>query len=144
MKCSCRQCGIRSLPKASTDGRGWDLNRRPLDLGSEALAVYATGSPSSGLVDRCFLASFTAMKSLVRSYISTTNLSSRDIDSSLTSSGMSSSSLKVSVTSGKAAHVSYAVFFPLPENADTVSHPVRAWKMERVVHFLGSIVEQSL
>ncbi|KAK3878934.1 hypothetical protein Pcinc_016476 [Petrolisthes cinctipes] len=72
----------------------------------------------------CFLASFTSIMSLVRSYINTTKRSSSDIDSSLTSLGMRKSSSKASVTSGNTFQISQAVFFPLPVNEDTVSHPV--------------------
>ena len=77
----------------------------------------------------CFLASFTSMVWLVRSYISTTKHSSSDIDSSVISLGMRKSSSKASVTSGNPFQISQAVFFPLPANEDTVSHPVRIWKM---------------
>ena len=49
----------------------------------------------------CFLASFTSMLSLVRSYTTTTNRSSSDIASSLTSVDMPWNSLHTSVTSGK-------------------------------------------
>ena len=82
----------------------------------------------------CFLATFTSMMSLVRSYISTTKRSNSYIDSSLTSLGMRNSSSKASITSGNTFQISQAVFFPLPANEDTVSHPVRAWKMGRVAH----------
>ena len=34
-------------------------------------------------------------------------------------------------------HVSKAVFLPRPQNADTVSHPVTAWKKGKPVHMLG-------
>ena len=74
----------------------------------------------------CFLVSFTSMLSLVRSYISTRNISSRNIDSSLTSFGIPRSSLKALVTSGKDLQVTQAVYFPLPSKKDTVSHPVKA------------------
>lgn len=77
-------------------------------------------------VKRCFLASFTFMLSLVQSYISTTNRSSSNIDSSLTSLGIHGSSLNASVISGKVFQVNQAVFFPLPANVDTVSHLVKA------------------
>ena len=63
----------------------------------------------------CFLASFISIMSLVRSFISTTNLSSRDIGFSLASEDMHSSSVNASVTSGNTLHVAHAVFFPLPE-----------------------------
>ena len=91
----------------------------------------------------CFLASFTSMMSLVRSYISTMKRSSSDIDSSVTSPGMRKSYSKASVTSGNTFQISQAVFFPPPVNKDTVSHPVRAWKMGRVAHCLGFMVAAS-
>ena len=68
-----------------------------------------------------------------------TNLSSHDIDSSLTAEGSRSSSMNASVTSRNALHVAHTVFFPLPEK-DTVSHPVKAWKMGRVLQYLESIL----
>ena len=52
---------------------------------------------------------------LVRLYMSSTNFSSRDIDSSLISEGMHLSSSNAPVTSGNVLHVTHAVFFPLPE-----------------------------
>ena len=67
----------------------------------------------------CFLASFISIMPLVRPYKSTTNLSSRDIGSSLTSEGMHSSSTNALVTSGNALHVVHAVFFPLTEKKGT-------------------------
>ena len=93
-------------------------------------------------VKSCFLASFTSVLSLVRSYISTTNCScsSSNIDHSLTSLGMHRSSLNASFTSGKDFQVSQAVFFPLPANAATVSHPVKACSTGRVRHCVGFIV----
>ena len=63
--------------------------------------------------------------SLVRLYMSSTNFSSHDIDSSLISEGMHSSSMNASVTYGNALYVAHAVCFPLPEKGDTVSHPVK-------------------
>ena len=63
--------------------------------------------------------------------MSSTNLSSRDIDSALTSEGINSSSMNAPVTSGNALHVAHAVCFLLSEEEDTVSHPVKAWTMER-------------
>ena len=39
--------------------------------------------------------------------------------------------MKVSVISGKAAHVFHAVFFPIPNIADVTSHPVNEWKKRR-------------
>jgi len=82
----------------------------------------------------CFLASFTSVLSLVQSYISTTNRSSGNIDPSRTSLGMHRSSSNASFTSGKDVQVFQAVFFPLPANADTVSHPVEACSTGRVRH----------
>ena len=87
----------------------------------------------------CFLASFISMVSLMSSHISTTNLSSHDIDSSLTAEGSRSSSMNASVTSRNALHVAHTVFFPLPEK-DTVSHPVKAWKMGRLLQYLEFIL----
>ena len=52
-------------------------------------------------VKSCYLASFTFMLSLFRSYINITNRSSNNIDHSLTSLGRHRSSLKASFTSGK-------------------------------------------
>ena len=83
----------------------------------------------------CLLASFISIVSLVLSYMNTTNLSSHDIDSPLTAEGMRSSSMNASVTSRD----THTVFFPLPEK-DTVSHPVKAWKMGRLWQYLESIV----
>ena len=105
-------------------------------------AAWVGGMSSSVLplcAKSCFLASFISIVSLVLSYMSTTNLSSHDIDSSLTAEGMRSSSMNASVTSRNALHVAYTVFFPLPEK-DTVSHPVKAWKMERLLQYLESIL----
>ena len=87
----------------------------------------------------CFLASFVSIVSLVLSHMSTTNLSSHDIDSLLTTEGSRSSSLNASVTSRNALHVAHTVFFPLPEK-DTVSHLVKAWKMGRLLQYLESIL----
>ena len=50
------------------------------------------------------------------------------------------SSLKALVTSDKDFQVFHAVFFPLPEKADTVSHPVKARKTRSVRHCVGVIV----
>ena len=91
----------------------------------------------------CFLASFTSLMSLARSYISTTMRSSSDIDSSLTSLGMRNSSSKASVTAGNTFQISQAVFFRLPTNEDTESHPMRAWKMGRVAHRFGFMAAAS-
>ena len=33
-------------------------------------------------------------------------------------------------------HISYVVFVPPPKKAETVSHPVNAWKNERALHVL--------
>ena len=84
-----------------------------------------------------FLALLTSMQSLVQSYISTTKCSSRDIDSSLTSVIMAVSSRNASFTSEMDFHVSHAVFFPLPANADVVSHPVMVWKIGSVLVLVG-------
>ena len=88
----------------------------------------------------CFLASFSSMLSLVPSYISTTTHSNSNTDPSLTSLGMHKSSLKALVTSEKDFQVSHSVFFSLPAKADTVSHPVKAWKTGSVKHCVGVIV----
>ena len=53
---------------------------------------------------------------------------------------MHRSSLKALVTSDKDFQVSHAVFFPLPEKADTVSHPVKARKAGSVRYCVGVIV----
>ena len=87
-----------------------------------------------------FLASFISVMSLMRLYMSTRNLSSSDIDSSLTSEGTHSSSMNASVTSENALHVAHAVVIPLPEMENTVSHRVKAWKMGRLEQYLGSMV----
>ena len=71
--------------------------------------------------------------------MSTTNLSSHDIDSSMTAEGMRSSSMNASVTFRNALHDAHTILFPLPEK-DTVSHPVKAWKMGRLWQYLESIV----
>ena len=105
-------------------------------------AAWVGGMSSSVLplcAKSCFLASFISIVSLVLSCMSTTNLSSHDIDSLLTAEGSRSSSMNAPVTSRKALHVAHAVFFPLPEK-DTVSHPVKAWKMERLLQYLESIL----
>ena len=80
-------------------------------------------------VKSCFQASFTS----IMSYINTTKRSSSDNESSLTSLGMHKSSSKASVTSGNTFKISQAVFFPLPANEDTVSHPVRTVCMATVL-----------
>ena len=88
----------------------------------------------------CFLVSFTSVLSLVQSYISTTNRSNSNIDPSLILLGMHRSSLKSLVTSEKDFQVSYAVLFPLPSKADTVSHPKKAWKTGSARRHVGVIV----
>ena len=105
-------------------------------------AVWVGGMSPSVLplcAKSCFLASFISIVSLVLSYMSTANLSSHNIDSSLTAEGMRSSSMNASVTSRNALHVAHTVFFPLPEK-DTVSHPVKAWKIGRPLPYLESIL----
>ena len=105
-------------------------------------AAWVGGMSSSVLplcAKSCFLASFISIVSLVLSYKSTTNLLSHDIDSSLTAQGSRSSSINASVTSRNALRVAYTVFFPLPEK-DYVSHPVKAWKMGRLLQYLESIL----
>ena len=92
------------------------------------------------LVNNSFLALLISKTSLVLSYMRITNLSICDCAFSVRFPCILVSSSKASVTSGYTFHVSQAVFSPLPPNADTVSHPVKAWKMGRTVDFRGSIV----
>ena len=104
-------------------------------------AAWLGGMSSSVLPLRaksCFLASFISIVSLVL-YMSTTNLSSHDIDSSMTAEDMRSSSMNAPVTSRNALHVAHTVFFPLPQK-DTVSHLVKAWKIRRLLQYLESIL----
>ena len=71
-------------------------------------AAWVVGMSSSVLplcAKSCFLASFISIVSLVLSHMSTTHLSSHDIDSSLTAEGSRSSSMNASVTSRNALHV---------------------------------------
>ena len=43
--------------------------------------------------------------------------------------------LNTGPTSGQTAHVCYAVVFPLPRKAETMSQPVKAWKKSMPLHF---------
>ena len=42
------------------------------------------------------------------------------------------------------AHTTQAVFFPIPQNADTMSHPVNAWKMDKRADYPGPIASTIL
>ena len=58
----------------------------------------------------------------------TTNLYNVFRSVSVTSVGKWLSLLKISMTSSNTSHVCHADFFPFPLQADTTSHPVKAWK----------------
>ena len=83
---------------------------------------------------RCFLANssylalFTAYVSVPRSYIMQTDVSIISISVSRGECGLLLRWVNTSVASGKTSHVCHADFLPFPRNADTVSHPVKAWK----------------
>ena len=72
---------------------------------------------------------------LVRSYQRMTNRSIVSKWSCLKSSGIDESNPKMAVTDGQMFHKSKADIFLFPEKADTVSHPVKAWKNVRAQHF---------
>ena len=111
------------------------------------LSVACVCGMFSRLLDFCvtnhFLTSLTLTGSLVLSYNSTTNRSNTDIDDSLMSSSMRRRVSNASLTSGKTFHVFQAVFLPLSTNAETVSHPMNAWKTGRTLQ-LPSLIRSTL
>ena len=72
--------------------------------------------------------SSTPVAALDRSYMRTTNFSNVFRSVSVTSVGKWLSLLKASVTSSNTSHVCHADFFPFPLQADTTSHPMKAWR----------------
>ena len=83
------------------------------------------------------LASLTFFTSNVLSYMQTTKLSSCWTSDSEISSNLQESFLKTSVMLGKTFHADQAVFFPMLQKADVVSHPVSAWNIGKPWHFAG-------
>ena len=73
------------------------------------------------------LASFIANVPVHRSYIIQTNATKIPISVSRRECGLLLRRVNTFVTSGKTSHVYHADFLS-PRNADTVSHPVKAWK----------------
>ena len=71
------------------------------------------------------------------SYSSTTNLSMADILCEEIALGADARSRNASVTSGKVAQTTHAVFFPRPAKAETVSHPVMEWNTGSDFDFSG-------
>ena len=100
------------------------------------------------LLDLCmnshFLASLTFIKSLVLSYNSTTNCSNSDTNDELMSSFIKRRSSNALLALENTFHVFQAAFFPLSSNAETVSHPVNAWKTCKVLIIIGSILLATL